>query len=225
MVPRGHLQHLLQLGIAAAILAMAAPEASALREGGVGNAPFRDPGWPAGAALVFNTPWRIAYWHGPLPGEYHADCRGDAKAFNAVLAEFARLDVKNKQVVVHNGVGNSEWLNINNDPARRETAKIDWTFLVWQPADWKHDRERRRKFLGERNAVEKSNAADDGPPSQIDVYTGGNIKWEDVRIPAGLKVVDQRLEAHGFTPADGIVLEGKVRWKRLSGARSIMRCW
>lgn len=216
MIPRSHPRNVLQLGIAqlgiaASILIIVAPEASALREGGVGNAPFRDPGWPAGAAVVFNTPWRIAYWHGPAPGEYHADCRGDTKAFNAVLADFARLDAKIKRLVVHNGIGNSEWLNINNDPARREAAKIDWVFLVWHPGDWKHDRERRRKFLGERNAVEERNAADDEPPAQIDVYTGGNIKWDDVRIPAGLKVVDQRLEAHGFTLADGIVLEGKVR--------------
>ena len=29
-------------------------------------------------------------------------------------------------------------------------------------------------------------------------------------VPAGLEVSDERLEAHGFTSADGVVLEGKV---------------
>jgi hypothetical protein len=31
-----------------------------------------------------------------------------------------------------------------------------------------------------------------------------------VIVPKGLEIVDQRLEAHGFSPADGVVLEGKV---------------
>jgi hypothetical protein len=52
--------------------------------------------------------------------------------------------------------------------------------------------------------------ADKGPPAQIDVYTGGGLRWSDVIVPEGLQVIDERLEAHGFTPADGIVLEGKV---------------
>src|SRR5262249_6517264 len=52
--------------------------------------------------------------------------------------------------------------------------------------------------------------AGNGAPAQIDVYTGDNVRWADVTVPAGLDVVDQRLEAHGFTPADGIVLEGKA---------------
>ena len=51
--------------------------------------------------------------------------------------------------------------------------------------------------------------ADRGPPAQVDVYTGG-LRWADVTVPPGLEVVDQRLEGHGFTAADGIVMEGKV---------------
>ncbi len=52
--------------------------------------------------------------------------------------------------------------------------------------------------------------ADRGPPAQIDIYAGGNLRWSDVNIPEGLEVSDERLEAHGFTSADGLVLEGKV---------------
>jgi hypothetical protein len=47
-------------------------------------------------------------------------------------------------------------------------------------------------------------------PAQIDVYTGGGLRWSDVSVPEGLQVIDERLEAHGFTLADGIVLEGQV---------------
>jgi hypothetical protein len=177
-------------------LAVTAPEVFALIRGGEGNEPIRDPGWPAGAAAVFNVPSRIAWWEGaPLGGgQWHAECRGDAKALSAVLADFARLDVKSKRVVLHDGVGNSFWLNPNNAPAKRDKARMDWSFTVWQTAVWKH--------LHGKDA--------DGPPSQIDVYTGGNIKWADVTVPKGLTIVDQRLEAHGFTLADGVVLEGKV---------------
>ena len=60
-----------------------------------------------GAAAIFNTESRIAYWVGPPfgGGQWHAECRGDAKALNAALADFARLDVKSKQVVVRSGYG------------------------------------------------------------------------------------------------------------------------
>lgn len=189
--------------LAAALLAAPVQRALALREGGEGNRPLRDPGWPKGAAVLINTVHRIAYWHGPLAGHWHADCRGDATAFNVVLADFAKVEVKSKLLVVHNGIGNSEWLNISNDPARRGAAKIDWMFTTWQTEDWK----RRHRGRGEK--VDPKDA-ENGPPAQIDVYTGGNIKWEDVRVPPGLKVKDMRLEAHGYTQADGVVLEGKV---------------
>ena len=49
-----------------------------------------------------------------------------------------------------------------------------------------------------------------GPPSYLTVYTGGRLRWSDVTVPKGLEVTDNRLEAHGFLLADGIVLEGKV---------------
>jgi hypothetical protein len=49
-----------------------------------------------------------------------------------------------------------------------------------------------------------------GPPAQIDVYTGGGVRWADVRIPPSLQLLDERLEAHRFTLEDGVVLEGKI---------------
>jgi hypothetical protein len=201
MAPRIKIGRAPVLLLSLAVAAILSPAAYALREGGLGNAPIRNPNWPQGAAAVYNAPSRIAYWHGPMPGEWHADCRGDVKALNAVLEDFAKLDVKNKRVVVHDGIGNSEWINISNDPARRGAAKMDWTFLVWDPADW-------ARFHNRRINPGPNDAA--GPPAQIDIYTGGNIKWSEVVVPGGLVINDLRLEAHGFTLADGLVLEGKV---------------
>jgi hypothetical protein len=174
--------------------------AAALITGGEGNATLHDPGWPSGAAAIFNAEARAAWWAGPPfgGGEWHAECRGDAKAFNAVLADFAKLDVKNKRLVVHDGIAQSLWINPNRAPAKRDAAKIDWTFTVWQAGTW------------QRMHAKQARDAAKGPPSQIDVYTGGNIRWADVVVPKDVTVVDERLEAHGFTAADGIVLEGKA---------------
>src|SRR5947209_5939310 len=121
-----------------AIVAVTSPEAFALIVGGEGNTPVDDPGWPAGAAAVFNVTSRIAWWEGPPfgGGQWHAECRGDAQALSAVLADFAKLDVKSKRVVLHDGVGRSFWLNPNNESAKKAAAKMDWRFMVWQPANW-----------------------------------------------------------------------------------------
>ena len=77
--------------------------------------------------------------------------------------------------------------------------------MVWQPANWEH----LRKLPADLNPTDPARCRN-GPPAQIDVYTGGNLRWADVTVPKGLEVIDQRLEAHGFTLADGVVLEGKV---------------
>lgn len=213
--PHRHQPHRYQQGLATATILLALAIASlhstpafALIMGGEGNSPIRDPGWPKGAAEIFNTPARVAYWEGPPfgGGEWHAECRGDAKGFNAILAAFAKLDVKRKRVVVHDGVGQSFWLNPNREPGKQAAARVDWTFLVWQPDNWN----RLRNLPADINPM-GAGGADKGPPAQIDVYTGGNIRWSDVKVPEGLEVVDERMEAHGFTPADGIVLEGKVQ--------------
>jgi hypothetical protein len=196
---------LLLLSVAA--VSITSPQAFALIIGGEGNSPLADPGWPKGAAAIFNDKSRIAYWEGPPlgGGQWHAECRGDAKALNAILAEFAKLDVKSKRIVIHDGVGQSFWLNANSASDKRDQAKMDWSFMVWVPASWQH----LRKLPADLNPTDGEDAKN-GPPSQIDIYTGGNIKWADVKVPEGIKITDLRLEAHGFSTADGIVLEGKV---------------
>jgi hypothetical protein len=192
-------------GLLIAVLAVVAPrEAFALIMGGEGNKPITDPGWPVGAAVIFNHPGRVAWWEGPPlgGGQWHAECRGGAVGLNAALADFAELGVKTKRVVVHDGTGYSVWLAPNNEPAKRAAARIDWVFMVWQTDRW----EQLRKLPADLNPT---GPGDTGPPSQIDVYTGG-LRWDEVTVPKGIEVVDQRLVAHGFTTADGAVLEGKV---------------
>ncbi len=190
--------------LVAILAAIAPPEASALITGGEGNKPIRDPGWPAGAAEIFNHTGRIAWWEGPPfgGGQWHSECRGDVNALNAVLADFARMDVKVKRIVVHDGTGHSFWLAPNREPGKLDKARIDWAFMVWQPDRW----EQLRKLPADLNPTDPDTTS---PPSRIDVYTAG-IDWAGVTVPEGIEIVDQRLVAHGFTPEDGIVLEGKV---------------
>jgi hypothetical protein len=187
-----------------ALLAVGDREAKALITGGAGNQPVTDPGWPKGAAEIFNNPGRIAWWEGPPfgGGEWHAECRGDARALSAVLAEFEKLDVKSKRVVLHDGEGHSFWLAPNREPEKLAAATINWSFTVWQPASW----ERLHALPVDLNPTD---AGDKTPPSRIDVYVGG-VRWADVTVPKAITVVDQRLEAHGFTPRDGTVVEGNV---------------
>lgn len=187
------------------LLGLGSP-AWALITGGEGNEPLNDPGWPIGGAAIFNHESRIAWWEGPPlgGGQWHAEYRGDAAALSKILADFAKLDVKDKRVVLHDGVGASFWLNTNRDPEKAAAAQADWIFVVWQPANWERLRKLPPDLLPVKAAEETS------PPSQIDVYTGGKLRWSDVKVPKELTIVDERLEAHGYKATDGIVLEGKV---------------
>jgi hypothetical protein len=192
-------------GLLILTLALVAPaNVFALIMGGEGNTPVTDPGWPKGAAGIFNHVDRAAWWEGPPfgGGEWHAECRGDTKVLNAVLIEFAKLDVTTKRVVVHDGFGSSFWLAPNQEPEKLAPARIDWTFQVWQPDRW----ENLHKLPVNLNPTA---ASDKSPPAQIDVFTA-NIHWADVVIPAGMEVIDQRLEAHGFNDDDGFVIEGRA---------------
>ena len=188
-----------------AIAGVSSNPAWGLITGGEGNDPVADPGWPKGAVSVFNTQCRIAYWEGPPfgGGQSHAECRGDTVAFQKVLDDFAEIDTPFKRVVLHDGIGRSFWLNPNGDKEKAEKAKIDWLFVVWNP----ESRKRQRQLPVGMSSVGKR---DPVVLAQLDVYTGGSIAWAKVKIPEGIDVIDQRLEPHGFTLEDGVVLEGKV---------------
>ena len=194
--------------MAALIIAFASVSSSqawALITGGEGNDPVADPGWPTNAAVVFNTKSRIAFWEGPPfgGGQSHAECRGDTEAFQKVLDDFATIDTPFKRVVLHDGIGRSFWLNPNREKDKIEKSKIDWVFMVWQP----ESRKRQRQLPVGISSVGKR---DPVVLAQLDIYTGGSIRWANVIVPEGFDVIDQRLEAHGFTLEDGVVIEGKV---------------
>ena len=178
------------------VMLLARP-AWALRFGALGNSPVdAQPGWPEGTAAAFNPQQRIAYWE--LNGQWKSECRGDAEAFSKVVANFALIKAEGKKLILHDGVGTSYWVQAVQ-PAG--DAKVDWIFTVWQGDIW-----RQWQGIGRPAGAKPP----EPPPPQIDVYCGGNLNIDDVDIPEGLLVVDQRLESRGFQLADSHVLEGKV---------------
>jgi|GEM_PF-2415144 hypothetical protein len=188
------------LAVVVSLLAVSS-EVFALRTGGIGNEPHHCKGWPSGADVIFNHSGRIAWWYHEEYG--HSECRGDVKAFNSILGDFAKLDVKWKRVVVHDGCGYSEWLHGAGANQNHKPQKIDWIFVV-------QDTEGSGMMWGfQRKGPLPPAYEEDRPDSQIDVYTA-NINWNDVIVPTGIEVVDQRLESHGYKIADGIVIEGHV---------------
>ncbi len=180
--------------------------AFALITGGEGNTPITDPGWPKGAAAVFNSPNRIAWWEGPPfgGGQYHAECRGNTAAFQKALEDFATIKSEKKRLIIHDGEGASFWLNTNSDPEKKAAAVIDWAFVIWVPENFQRLQEMPARFR------QNGKKGDTGPVPQLDVYVGGRIIWADVEVPKGIEVDDQRLEAHGFKVSDGTVAEGTV---------------
>jgi hypothetical protein len=200
----GHITRLYAGKLAFALLLLVATPAFSLITGGEGNEPLHDPGWPTGAAAVFNVEQRVAFWEGPPfgGGQYHAECRGTTEQFNQVLANFAKVDVPLRRLVIRDGQGRSFWLNPNRSPDQEVDDTIDWTFMVWRKESW--------DFQQTLPADMRLPQPAESVYSQIDLYAGGNVKFEDVQVPEGVEVDDQRLSTHGFTADDGTVIEGQV---------------
>lgn len=190
-----------------AILGTAEPS-FALITGGDDDRPLDVPGWPVGAAEIFNVPERVAYWEGPPfgGGQYHAECRGDTAALNEVLGKFAKLENNTKRVIVEDGVGNSFWLNANNEADKRERARIDWRFVVWSEKNW----QQLRGMPADLNPTDPEDRSV-GPPTELTIYTGGDIEWDQVELPEGIELIDNRMASHGFAADDGWVAQGTLK--------------
>jgi hypothetical protein len=174
--------------------------------GGTGNEDVGDPGWPAGAATAFNTKQRIAWWEDPPfgGGRWHAECQGDADQLSQWLVDFAQIQSVPKRVVLRDGVGRSFWLDPNQQQALDRSLQVDWVFVIWQRDRWDFQKQLRRGVTALHDPTEVE------PVAELIVYTGGDVDWSRVTVPDGIAVSDERLEAHGFKPADGSVIEGRL---------------
>ncbi len=173
---------------------------------GKGNAPVKDPGWPAGTLEVANMKQRVGWWEGPPFGgglwtfEYH----GDQQALQTALELAAAIESDVVEVVIHNESRSSFVLRDDPDFSGKN---IPWTLTVWVPQRWQQLAELSSKV----RAVEGMKPGAPVPAPRLDVYLGsGGIDWSAIRVPERLKVIDRRLESNGLGADDGGALRGRV---------------
>lgn len=196
----------LKFSLVLALLVFGLPSAQAMIRGGEGNKPLPDPGWPLGAAKVFNTESRIAWWEDPPfgGGRWHSECQGDTEAFLELLADVTKIDSVPKRLIVRDGIGRSFWLDPNREKLGNKAFDMDWSITVWTHDGWNNQRRMPKELTSIRDPAGTS------PVLEIELYIGGLVKWSDVVVPEGIEVVDNTLATHGYKLSDGVVLEGTV---------------
>ena len=112
---------------------------------------------------------------------------------------------------------------------RKETAKekrqVDWRFSVSAPVGWharfNHPTRASLGILGDGAYAHKP-----PPPPQIDAYIGGGgrIVWQDVKVPANIRVLDQRAAAAPVQPGGGGLVRGTV-YSMLTGRPTTNSPW
>jgi hypothetical protein len=184
-----------------------------------GNAPTDDRDWPAGALAVANLKTRAGFWEGPPfgGGRFVFEYRGDSRALQEAIDLFGKIKSPELRIIVHDGTNRGFFFGQEKDG-----PGMDWSFTVWTPASF------HRLYGGGNTAIisaadPSGNLGKPVEPPTIDVYLGtGRIDWKQIKVPAGVKVTDERASAAGYEPADGSVCRGRVldmvRSRPLSGA-------
>ena len=173
---------------------------------GRGTTRWRDPGWPTGRGGDLQP--RGA---GRLVGRAAVRRRGVARRMSG-----GREGVQRRPGRVRPGRGEDE----AGDRPRRRRAEL---LARHEPRAGEAGRRQDRLGPSPSGSPPAGSGSGRSPPVQTDRPRRGRrarrrpststpadgLRWADVAIPEGMEVVDQRLEAHGFAPADGIVLEGR----------------
>ncbi len=185
-------QNCLALAVGLQVLA----QANALIISGTG--PAIGIGWPSGAGAVAYLTSSIGWWEGPPfgGGEWHILFRGDTEAFMQALTNFAAIHTPALDLVIHDGPKQDQFLK-RDDKSDNDT-RVDWEFVVWNPESWNHLYNNTNvNFTAESPNFRKPVAA-----PRLDVYIGGGrVDWTKIKIPAGLRVRDERATAASSTKA------------------------
>ncbi len=197
--------------------------ASALIMVGHGNNPVRDAGWPEGALAVANLKSRVGWWEGPPfgGGEWQFLYRGDTEAFTEALTSFAATRAPSLDLVIHDGPQENTFLKDSAKP--NADTRVDWTFTVWVPANWNR-LYNNPKILFDADQPRFRRPVD---PPRLDVYVGGGqVDWAKVKVPASLRVRDERASAAGVELSGGSVVRAEFfdmdTGKPVSGAHLIL---
>ena len=84
--------------------------------------------------------------------------------------------------------------------------RVDWAFTVWVPANW-HRLYNNPKALFDANDPHFRQPVD---PPRLDVYIGGGqVDWAKIKVPANLRVRDERAATAGVDLASGSVIQAE----------------
>jgi 5-hydroxyisourate hydrolase-like protein (transthyretin family) len=192
------------LGLLTLLLPASAP---ALITVGLGNQPVPDHGWPQGAVEVANLECRVGWWEGPPfgGGEFHFLCRGNTQDFQEALATFAAMRAPVLLLVLSDGPGKSQFLK--NDRDAKTDTRVDWEFVVWVPANWHRLYNNPKSTFG----ADSPHFREPVDPPTLRLYVGGGgVDWAKVKVPAGVKVRDERAAAAGVHPEGGALLRADI---------------
>jgi hypothetical protein len=208
-----------------AVLLLAFP-AFALIMVGRGNDPVRDPGWPEGALAVANLKARIGWWEGPPfgGGQWQFVYRGDTETFQQALDAFAAIRAPALELVIHEGPEENALLKDSAKPDA--STRVDWAFTVWVPENW-------HRLYNNPKSVFLANTPNFREPvaaPRLEVYLGGGqVEWAKVKVPANLRVSDDRAATAGLDPALGSVARVEIydmaNGRPVRGAKVVAKKW
>ncbi len=170
-----------------------------------GHSPVTLESLPKGAAELANLKSRFRLTEGPPfgGGEYIFEYRGGTASFQRALEALAAIRGPKRELVLCDGPG--KMCAVNDD----EQHPIDWTFTVWSPESY--------YAIFNRPDIgplfdEVPNYGETVPPPRIHLYLwkDGRVDWRDVKVPAGIDVVDRRAESAKVKPEGGGLLIGTV---------------
>lgn len=197
-------------GIALCVLAPS--QARALIEVGKGNQPVEDAGWPTGAQELANLKSRVGWWVGPpLGGGMHVFLYRveNTAQLNEALDLFAAIQASKLRTVLHDGPHESFALRDHAKPngQPQPDARVDWTFTIWNPESWHRlYNSPRGTFLHDRPQFHQP-----VDPPTVDIYVGGgNIRGDELKLPEGVEVRDERRASSPVDLSDGGVIRGRV---------------
>ncbi|HYE19936.1 MAG TPA: carboxypeptidase-like regulatory domain-containing protein, partial [Tepidisphaeraceae bacterium] len=153
------------------------------------------------------------YYEGPPfgGGQYVFQYRGDAAALNEVLAKFGAVKAPELLVVVHPGPGANPFgqggQGGQGGQKGGEQNRVDWTFTVWTPENF------HRLYNGGTSLfmADRPDFRSELPPPRLDVFVSdAGVKWDAVKLPANVRLEDQRAASHGYAAADGAVVVATV---------------
>ena len=159
--------------------------------------PVTDAGWPAGALAVANLKSRLGWWEGPPfgGGEWQFLYRGDDAALAETLAAFAAIRAPALDLFIHDGSGETPFLG--------DDAHFDWSFTVWVPASWNQLYNNPKSFFGSDQPQFRQPV--DPPRLDIFIHAGG-VDWSKIKVPANVRVKDERAAAAGVVALGGAVV-------------------